>query len=103
MSANAEISAQCLDFGRPSEHRRSSCSLSKELLQREKAFGLQCRAYEHERHKSYCSMSILRERIRVLPMLAFKDGRFVCYACAHTVRFDSDSYRCICRQCTRIA
>jgi hypothetical protein len=38
-----------------------------------------------------------------LPMLAFKDGRFVCFTCAHTVRFDRDSYLCACRQCVRIS
>ena len=34
-----------------------------------------------------------------IPMLAYKDGRFVCAWCAHTVRVDNPEYRCTCRRC----
>lgn len=30
---------------------------------------------------------------------AYKDGRFVCDACGHTVRPGEPTYRCICRNC----
>ena len=33
------------------------------------------------------------------PMIAHKDGRFVCRDCAHTVRPGVPEYRCTCRKC----
>ena len=36
------------------------------------------------------------------PMIAYKDGRFVCRDCAHTVRPGVPGYRCTCRPCLRI-
>src|ERR1035437_8909793 len=35
------------------------------------------------------------------PMIAYKDGRFVCRDCAHTVRPGEPEYRCTCRTCLR--
>ena len=32
-------------------------------------------------------------------MIAYKDGRFVCRDCAHTVRPGVPEYRCTCRSC----
>jgi hypothetical protein len=32
-------------------------------------------------------------------MTAYKDGRFVCRNCAHTVRPGLANYRCTCRKC----
>jgi hypothetical protein len=32
---------------------------------------------------------------------AYKDGRFVCDACGHTVRPGEPTYRCTCRNCLR--
>ena len=37
------------------------------------------------------------------PMIAYKDGRFVCRDCAHTVRPGVPEYRCTCRPCLRTA
>ena len=36
------------------------------------------------------------------PMIAYKDGRFVCRDCAHTVCPGVPEYRCICFPCLRI-
>ena len=36
------------------------------------------------------------------PMIAFKDGRFVCRDCAHTVRPGIPEYTCTCRPCLRL-
>ena len=33
------------------------------------------------------------------PMIAYKDGRFVCRDCAHTARPGVPDYRCTCRPC----
>lgn len=33
------------------------------------------------------------------PMIAYKDGRFVCRDCAHTVCPGAAEYRCTCRPC----
>jgi hypothetical protein len=33
------------------------------------------------------------------PMIAYKDGRFVCRDCAHTVRPGVPEYKCTCRPC----
>ena len=41
--------------------------------------------------------------IECRPMIAYKDGRFVCRNCAHTVRPGIPEYRCRCRPCLRIA
>jgi hypothetical protein len=38
-----------------------------------------------------------------VPMLAYKDGRFVCVWCAHTVRPGDPEYHCICRRCLETA
>ena len=40
--------------------------------------------------------------IEFRPMLAYKDGRFVCRDCAHTVRPGVNEYRCSCRHCLRV-
>ena len=40
--------------------------------------------------------------IEFRPMLAHKDGRFVCRDCAHTVRPGVPEYRCTCRPCLRM-
>jgi hypothetical protein len=37
------------------------------------------------------------------PMMAHKDGRFVCRDCAHTVRPGVPDYRCTCRPCLRLS
>jgi hypothetical protein len=37
--------------------------------------------------------------IELTPMVAYKDGRFVCRDCAHTVRPGVPEYRCTCRPC----
>jgi Zn finger protein HypA/HybF involved in hydrogenase expression len=37
----------------------------------------------------------------VRPMIAYKDGRFVCRDCAHTVRPGVPEYKCTCRPCLR--
>ena len=37
------------------------------------------------------------------PMIAYKDGRFVCRDCAHTVRPGVPEYGCTCGSCLRIA
>jgi hypothetical protein len=36
-----------------------------------------------------------------VPLRAYKDGRFVCDECAHTVRPGESGYRCICRNCIK--
>jgi hypothetical protein len=35
------------------------------------------------------------------PMIAHKDGRFVCEQCAHTIWVGVPSYRCTCQNCLR--
>ena len=40
--------------------------------------------------------------IEFRPMIAYKDGRFVCRDCAHTVRPCVPEYRCTCRPCLRM-
>jgi hypothetical protein len=42
----------------------------------------------------YCTAGI-----DFLPMVAYKDGRFVCRDCGHTVRPGVLEYRCFCRPC----
>jgi len=37
--------------------------------------------------------------IEFRPMIAYKDGRFVCRDCAHTVRPGVPEYKCTCRLC----
>ncbi len=37
------------------------------------------------------------------PLIAYKDGRFVCRDCAHTVRPGFPEYRCSCRPCLVVA
>jgi hypothetical protein len=39
--------------------------------------------------------------IELRPMIAYKDGRFVCRDCAHTVRPGVSEYKCTCRPCLR--
>jgi hypothetical protein len=39
--------------------------------------------------------------IEFRPMIAYKDGRFVCRDCAHTVRPGVPEYECTCRRCLR--
>jgi hypothetical protein len=36
-------------------------------------------------------------------MIAYKDGRFVCRDCAHTVRPGVPEYKCTCRPCLRLS
>jgi hypothetical protein len=36
------------------------------------------------------------------PMIAYRDGRFVCRDCAHTVRPGVPKYRCTCSTCSRL-
>jgi hypothetical protein len=36
-------------------------------------------------------------------MIAYKDGRFVCRDCAHTVRPGVPRYKCVCRPCMTLA
>jgi hypothetical protein len=36
-------------------------------------------------------------------MISYKDGRFVCRDCAHTVRPGMPEYRCTCRPCLRLS
>ena len=38
--------------------------------------------------------------IEFRPMTAYKDGRFVCRDCAHTVRPGVPGYKCLCRNCS---
>jgi hypothetical protein len=39
--------------------------------------------------------------IEFRPMIAYKDGRFICRDCAHTVRPGVTEYKCTCRPCLR--
>jgi hypothetical protein len=39
--------------------------------------------------------------IEFRPMISYKDGRFVCRDCAHTVRPGVTEYKCTCRPCVR--
>lgn len=41
--------------------------------------------------------------IEFRPMIAHKDGRFVCRDCAHTVLPGVPDHRCICRTCVRLS
>jgi hypothetical protein len=36
------------------------------------------------------------------PMIAYRDGRFVCRDCGHTVLAGISGYKCLCRDCTRV-
>ena len=36
-------------------------------------------------------------------MIAYKDGRFVCRDCAHTIRPGITEYKCTCRPCLRLS
>jgi hypothetical protein len=47
-------------------------------------------------HCPYCSVGPDRAE-----MTGYKDGRFVCWNCAHTVRPANPTYRCTCRRCLR--
>ena len=42
-----------------------------------------------------CPYSLVERR----PMIAYKDGRFVCRDCAHTEQPGVAEYRCTCRMC----
>jgi hypothetical protein len=33
------------------------------------------------------------------PMVGYKDGRFVCWKCGHTLRPCEPMYECLCRNC----
>src|SRR5450432_1078280 len=35
------------------------------------------------------------------PMVAYKDGRFVCWKCGHTLRPEEPIYECLCRNCQK--
>lgn len=37
------------------------------------------------------------------PLVAYKDGRFVCRNCAHTVRPGVPNYRCTCSTCLSLS
>ena len=39
--------------------------------------------------------------IEFRPMISYRDGRFVCRDCAHTVRPGDPTYACTCRACLR--
>ena len=41
--------------------------------------------------------------IELRAMIAYKDGRFVCRDCAHTVRPGVPEYKCTCRPCLKVA
>ncbi len=41
--------------------------------------------------------------IEYRPMIAYKDGRFVCRDCAHTVLPGEPEYGCTCRLCLRLS
>ena len=41
--------------------------------------------------------------IEFRPMIAYKDGRFVCRDCAHTARPGITEYKCTCRPCLRLS
>src|ERR1035437_7570465 len=41
--------------------------------------------------------------IEFRPMIAYKDGRFVCRDCAHTVRPGVPEHKCACRTCLRLS
>ena len=41
-------------------------------------------------------------RNEFLPMLAYKDGRSVCFRCAHTVKPGDSPYHCTCRNCLSV-
>ena len=71
-------------------------------------FGYQCA--EHLRMGTTCTATDTTLVIRCphckvgtefRPMIAFKDGRFVCRDCAHTVRPGIPEYKCTCRPCLR--
>lgn len=40
--------------------------------------------------------------IEFKPMIAYKDGRFVCRDCAHSLRPGVPEYRCSCRPCLKL-
>jgi hypothetical protein len=48
-------------------------------------------------HCSFCMAGV-----EFMPMIAHKDGRFVCRDCAHTVRPGVSEYKCTCRPCLRL-
>jgi hypothetical protein len=62
-----------------------------------------------------CPMPILADTILTIrcpycmegtdlrPMIAYRDGRFVCHDCAHTVRPGEPEYRCTCHPCLRLS
>jgi hypothetical protein len=37
------------------------------------------------------------------PMIAYKDGRFECPNCAHTVRPNDADFQCTCRKCLEVS
>jgi Zn finger protein HypA/HybF involved in hydrogenase expression len=45
----------------------------------------------------YCTVGIEPKAL-----IAYKDGRFVCRDCAHTVRPGVLDYRCTCRPCLKL-
>ena len=40
--------------------------------------------------------------VELRSMIAYKDGRFVCRDCAHTVRPGVPEYECACRPCLKL-
>jgi hypothetical protein len=40
--------------------------------------------------------------LEFLPMLAYKEGRYVCFKCAHTVYPGVLGHQCQCRRCIRV-
>jgi hypothetical protein len=42
----------------------------------------------------YCSNAMNPQ-----PMISYKDGRFMCWKCAHTVRPENPMYSCLCLNC----
>lgn len=73
------------------------------------------RAWPFACYTFWVSMSILTDTTLLIrcphcivglegrPMIAYKDGRFVCRDCAHTERPGVPEYRCSCRPCLKVA
>jgi hypothetical protein len=76
-------------FGIPRAPPFSSCSHAGESMPTDTILTFRC---------PYCMAGI-----DFRPMIAYKDGRFVCRDCAHTVRPGLAVYKCTCRRCLRLS
>ena len=77
--------------------------------------GLRCAKKDRRRYGDRQAMATLTDTTLVIlcphcwlgmeyrPLTAYKDGRFVCRDCAHTVRPGVPEYRCSCRPCLSVA